>query len=76
MYSRITRKLNIENEPLMESSHYGSPYAPGPRYWLAYDPDVYYQTHNPDMVGSPYAPGPAFEPYEVKRSSGYGRSRE
>ncbi len=75
MNTKRTLHSNETGEPQFDYSHYGSPYAPGPRYWQEHDPRLPYHIINPGMIGSPYAPGPAYEPYEIEHWSGYGRGR-
>jgi hypothetical protein len=58
--------------------HYGSPYAPGPRYWLESEEARYYAPIDPmagSPYGSPYAQGLDYEPYYVERSPRYGHNR-
>ena len=75
MNPKVRSHTNEIGEQHFNFRHYGSPYAPGPEYWLEHDPRLRYQAYNPSMFGSPYAPGPAYEPYEIERWSGYGRGR-
>lgn len=58
--------------------HYGSPYAPGPRYWLQGEEARYYgpmEQIAAEPYGSPYAQGPDYEPYQVDRGPRYGFNR-
>lgn len=58
--------------------HYGSPYAPGPRYWLEAEDSRYFGPLEPmagEPYGSPYAQGPDYEPYQVERGPRYGLNR-
>lgn len=74
----MTRDYRDEEQQLRHAGFFGSPYAPGPRYWLASEHErqqIPFTNMAGDPFGSPYAPGPIYQDYEVERAPRYGKNR-